>query len=466
MTAKKNTLEEKLLACASRVLERAGNAPVLVALSGGADSMALAQMLACRAPDRSRIHWVHVHHGLRGDEADADADFVRQAAKSLEVCFHLHRVDTHDRMSSDNASLEMAARSLRYEVLEGVAAETGAAVIATAHTLDDQVETVLMKWARGAAPGALAGMKPVAPRSGYLLMRPLLSCRRAALREWLELRGLTWREDSSNQNENILRNRLRTRLLPAMTEVFGEGWMDQLARQSRIQAEEDEWMENQVVQWIESGLETPRINIQRLTAEAPAFQRRILHHWMLQQADLPLQQVRWEQLANLLASAEGSSGVDMENGWRLERVYNELMLVRAGAGDAQSDGLLPVPGEVEWGSAGYQLRAEPDTGFIPSSHASPGSASVGYVDASKVSAPLRIRSWREGDRFAVPGMEGQHRKLQDVFTDCKVPRHQRNDIPLVCFGDEIIWIPGFSVHANWLVPNKQASSIRLELRRV
>lgn len=459
-------LNANLLACASAVLDRAEDAAVLVAVSGGADSMALGHVLARAASDPSRIHWIHVHHGLRGEEADGDAELVETTANALGVGFHLYQVDTRSRMASEPSSLEMAARSLRFEVFEQAAAETGADILATAHTLDDQVETVLMKWARGAAPGALAGMRAIAQRRGYLLMRPVLNCRRAELRAWLKQQGLDWREDASNQDEDILRNRLRARLLPAMTEVFGEGWMDQLARQSRVQAEEDEWMEKQAAEWMESGRDDVRLNIQRLQAEAPAFQRRILHHWMLQQAGLPLQQVRWEQVANLLTSTEGSSGVDLENGCRLVRVYDELTLIQASIHAAPDECLLPVPGEVEWGRGGCQLRAERDTGFIRSAHTTPGSASVGYVDASKVSAPLRIRSWREGDRFAVPGMGGRHRKLQDVFTDCKVPQHQRNDIPLVCMGDEIIWIPGFSVDAHWLVPDEQASSVRLELNRV
>lgn len=465
MTAKKDTPEEKLFANALKVFNKAGDAPVLVAVSGGADSMALAHALTRVAPCTAQIHWAHVHHGLRGEEASADAEFVQQVGKSLGIPVHLHRVDTQARMSSESISLEMAARSLRYEALERIVEKTGAAVVATAHTLDDQVETVLMKWARGAAPGALGGMRVVSQRRGYVLMRPLLNCLREELRAWLKQQDLHWREDSSNRDEKILRNRLRTRLLPAMAEVFGEGWMDQLARQSRIQAQEDEWMEEKVAQWMERGKGGFGLSIKRLLVEAPAFQRRILHHWMLQNASMPLQQARWEQVKNLLTSTAGSSGIDLENGWRLVRVYDELTLIRASAHAAPNECLLPVPGKVEWGHDGCQFRAVPDTGFIRNEHAAPGSASVGYIDASKVSAPLRIRSWRQGDRFAVPGMDGQHRKLQDVFTDCKVPRHLRDEIPLVCFGEEIIWIPGFSVDANWLVPDKQAASIRLELSR-
>ena len=461
MTSSKH-LNEQLLACLPPVFDLAHGVPILVAVSGGADSMALAHLLCNYATDPKQLHWLHVHHGLRGEEADRDAEFVQSSATASGVTCHLKQVDTRARMKQDGSSVEMAARDLRYEAIEEVVAEIGSRVVVTAHTLDDQVETVLMKWARGAAPGALAGMLPASLRGAWHLMRPLLSCRREDLRGWLQAQNLKWCEDSSNADEAMLRNRLRKHLLPAMSEVFGGGWADQLARQSTIQAEEHEWIESVVDQWLVRFSDNDGVSVESLLQEPSAFQRRILHHWFLKKTGQGFQRARWDQLAHILSSSEGSTGVDIADGWRLERVYDSLQLIPKNEAD-DSELVLPVPGALTWG-AHYTLEAAHSQGFVRHEHGTPGTPSEGYVNADCLKgARLTVRGWREGDRFLLSGMNGHRRKLQDVFTDAQVPQHKRAHIPLVCADDEIIWIPGYAVSEAWLVPGPEAASIRLEL---
>jgi tRNA(Ile)-lysidine synthase len=202
---------------------------ICVALSGGADSVALLCLLhAANAQPRNALgvglSAAHVHHHLRGDEADADLDFVQHLCDRLEISLHLHHADTAARAAAHRETIEEAARNLRYAFFRDLLAAGTAHTILTAHTLDDQAETVLLKLLRGAWTEGLSAIhptlmlepagRPVEPRPQVI--RPLLATRRDALRAWLESIHQPWREDSSNADEAFTRNRVRHHLLPIL----------------------------------------------------------------------------------------------------------------------------------------------------------------------------------------------------------------------------------------------------------
>jgi len=223
----------------SRVHIRPGDR-ICAAVSGGADSVALLLLLhEANALPRNALgvglSAVHVHHGLRGEEADADLAFVAALCLRLAVPLHVHRVSVPDRLaqsrtSGDPETTEEAARNLRYEVFARLIAEGHADSVLTAHTLDDQAETVLMKLLRGAWTEGLSGIHPVVPIADLLpatrtssfrpgkILRPLLAARRAELEDYLRSRTQLWRTDSSNTDEAFTRNRIRHHLLPILRE--------------------------------------------------------------------------------------------------------------------------------------------------------------------------------------------------------------------------------------------------------
>ncbi len=196
---------------------------VCCAVSGGADSVALLLLLQ-RANTLPRnalgvgLSAVHVHHNLRAAEADADQRFVVELCEHLGVPLHLASVDTAARAASERETVEEAARNLRYEVFRGLLAEGRATHVLTAHTLDDQAETVLMKLLRGAWLEGLSAISPVLEERGGRIVRPLLQTTRAELRAYLAAEKQNWREDSSNADESFTRNRLRHRVLPLLRE--------------------------------------------------------------------------------------------------------------------------------------------------------------------------------------------------------------------------------------------------------
>jgi tRNA(Ile)-lysidine synthase len=211
---------------------------VVAAVSGGADSTTLACVLAELAPALGArlIGLAHLNHGLR-DAADADEAWCADLASRLGLPFDSRRADIRGEAGRRGTSIEDAARVVRYQFLAEVAAARGATRVAVGHTRDDQAETVLLRLARGAGPGGLAG---IFPRAGQVV-RPLLDVRRTEIEAWLRERGIAWREDESNQDRAILRNAVRHDVMPAFAAAFGPGVVDVLARQADLSRDDADW---------------------------------------------------------------------------------------------------------------------------------------------------------------------------------------------------------------------------------
>ena len=222
-----------------RLIPRGGR--VLAALSGGADSVALSTLLADAAPAGGYVlaGLLHVNHRLRGGAAEADEAFCRTIAERLRVPIVVERVDVAALARADGVSIEHAGHRARYAIFERVAAEQDADAVATGHTQDDLAETVLLRLVRGAGPGGLAGIRPRAGR----VVRPLLGVSRRELREHLAARGVPHREDASNRDLRVPRNRVRHRLLPLLAQEFSPAIVDVLAREAAIARADADWID-------------------------------------------------------------------------------------------------------------------------------------------------------------------------------------------------------------------------------
>ncbi|HUF48273.1 MAG TPA: tRNA lysidine(34) synthetase TilS, partial [Vicinamibacterales bacterium] len=238
-----------MLSHVAATLERralvAADDAVAVAVSGGADSVALAWILHELAP---RASWrlaglIHVNHGLRGAESDADEAFCRDLTVRMALPIEVRHIDVAARARADRRSLESTARDLRYAAFEDAADALGATVVATGHTLDDQAETVLLRALTGAGTRGLSGVRP--RRGRY--RRPLIDARRADLVAWLTARGEAWRTDASNADTSIPRNRIRQDLVPVVERV-APGGIAALARLADLAADDEAVFEARVVQ--------------------------------------------------------------------------------------------------------------------------------------------------------------------------------------------------------------------------
>lgn len=440
---------------------------VAVALSGGADSVALVALLEELAP---RARWrlaglLHVQHGLRGAEADADAAFCRALAAQRGLPFEQIDVDVKSEQVRSGSSLESAARRLRYAALEEAARRMGATVVATGHTVDDQAETVLLRLFRGAA---LRGAGAIRPRRG-MFVRPLLDCRRAELREYLRARGLEWREDSSNVDRAIPRNRLRLDVLPAI-EAGWPGAVPALARFARTAADDEAWLTRQaaeaaadVIRTAADGVELISEGLRRLPVP---LARRVVRE-AIERAGGTANAADLDRVLRLAVSGRDGQQLDLR-GLGVVRRGDAVRLEPARGTDAGPVPVwqyeLPVPGEVHIRETGVTVRASYQTGPErpgPSHDA----GAVAAVQASAVALPLTVRSRRPGDRFTPLGAPGR-RRLQDVFVDRKIPRGVRDRIPIVVDAEgRIVWVASVAVAERCRVRWPEAGMVILEIKK-
>lgn len=231
MTTKSDTPQVPLLPVEPACLPFLQN-PVVLGLSGGRDSVALLRLLVQQG---CSVHALHVHHGIRAAEADADADFCARLCDKLEVPFEIKRVDVPGMAAEQGVSLETAGRQARRWLLAAAARRCGGNTVALAHHADDQAETVLFRLARGAA--GMRGMQPVHVAAGITWLRPLLGVRRAEITAWLQQLGQPWRDDATNDVPDVARNALRLEVLPALNKALGRDVTPILGRSARLQAE-------------------------------------------------------------------------------------------------------------------------------------------------------------------------------------------------------------------------------------
>jgi tRNA(Ile)-lysidine synthase len=409
----------------------AGGETVLVAVSGGADSVALLTILSALAPAwRLTLHALHVDHGLRPDAA-RDAEHVRALGARLGVPVDVARVQVGP------GSVEAAARAARYAALEAWADRLGAARIAVGHTADDQAETVLMRVLGGAGLRGLAAIPPVRGR----IIRPLIEVRRQALREALTAAGLEWVEDPTNRDPKFLRNRIRHELLPVLAASYDADVVPTLSAVARQARETIDALERAAARELErlariegdAALTLSRSALAALPAPIAAEALRQAAARLGSRA--PLRAWAHRGLGRVLAP------VPPRRPFRLGGVVLELSgdRLRVGARPAQPlvPRSLPVPGRVELPEIGRALEARrlPAHGYVV-----PREPQRVAFDAAAVAPALTIRCRRRGDRFEAFG--AGERRLKSFLIDAKIPRWERDRLPLVEQDGHILWVAG------------------------
>lgn len=433
---------------------------VAVAVSGGADSVALVRLLHELAP---KARWrlaglIHVHHGLRGAEADADAAFCAALAEQLGLPIDRSDVDTAGYAARTGASVEAAARAVRYAAFEAAAARLDATVVATAHTSDDQAETVLLRLLRGASARGVAAIR----RRRGRYARPLLECRRADLRAYLALCGQPFREDRSNADLSIPRNRLRRTLLPVV-EAEWPGGVAALARFAELAADDERALQTLAdeadarILSARGGVELKRETIAALPA---AVARRVVRAAIEDAGGRPSARA----VDEACRLARGGAGRRLElSGLRVEVAGGCLRLSAEAANPAPPPFVytLPVPGAVQIRETGVVISASLVTGAV---RPATGPAAV-VLQAQALALPLTVRQRRPGDRFRPLGAPGS-RKLHDLLIDRKIPRAERDGVPVVVDRDgRVIWVAGVEIAHDCRVTMPSGGMVKLEMEK-
>jgi tRNA(Ile)-lysidine synthase len=409
----------------------AGGETVLVAVSGGADSVALLHILTQLAAElRLRLHVMHVDHGLRPDAA-GDAEFVRGLAARLALPVDVARVTV-----AREASLEAAARAARYAALETHADRVGAQRIALGHTADDQAETVLMRMLGGAGVRGLAGIPAVRGR----IIRPLLEASRADVLAALQAAGLPWREDPSNRDPKFLRNRIRHDVLPLLGASYSPDVVTTLNRVSRLCRETVDAIERVARRELDR-LGSPSDGAIVLPHAALAELPRQLAAEVLRQAaarlggHAPLRAWAHRGLARVLAAPPPRRPFRL-GGVTVEVSSGQLRLGRA-APRALPSRELTVPGTVALPEIGHVLEARVTTA---TGYTVPRAPYRVAFDAALVPSRLTVRARRRGDRLAP--FAGEERRLKTLLIDAKIPRWDRGRVPIVEADGRILWVAG------------------------
>jgi len=414
---------------------------VVVAVSGGADSLCLLYVLHALAPALDlRLHVAHLDHALRPGSA-GDAAFVAQQARALDLPYTIERRDVAALARRERLSLETAARAARYDFLRAVAAAAGAGVIATGHTRDDQAETVLMRLARGSGLHGLAGMPP--RRAD--LARPLLAAGHAEALSYCLSHGLTPRDDESNRSPLHRRNRVRHEALPLLDALYPAASAN-IARAARLLAGDRALVERLAGRALDDAVADTGASRAMLSAarwdraepELRPHMLRLLLDRLLGDA-AGFDERAYESMLHACALAAPDTTHALPKGLTLTRHGDHIVLHRRQSTPQASplrDALLPVPGVVDTDVGrvrAERVTAPRDWAGIP--------PDVAYLAPRAAGSELTVRAWRDGDRVRPLGLGGT-RKVQDLFVDRKVPRAMRHTIPIVEGRLGIAWIAG------------------------
>jgi tRNA(Ile)-lysidine synthase len=428
---------------------------VLIAVSGGPDSVALLHLLQdLRDELELHLEMAHLQHGIRGAEAQEDARFVAALAAEMELPFHLKELNLLQiKSASGKGNFEALGRDERYRFFAAVARERGLGKIATAHTLDDQAETVLMWLLRGSGLRGLGGMLPAhrlagtnsEPYSGLLVIRPLLDVSRAEIQEYLNEKRLAFRTDRSNQDRNFLRNWIRLELIPRLKEKMDRNLPSRLAHQAELIREEDELLDGLAKAALSETRNAEGMDRGSLLKHGMAMQRRLLRLWIEEARGhlrgLDFQHV--EALLDLIKAGPPQSRLAIPGGWELVREYDKVRIEKQSRSLKQQRACysyeLRIGENLHIREAGLRFVSRE---ILPPLPSPPVDLMEVFFDSACFAGKLTVRNFRPGDRFQPLGMRG-HKKVKDFFIEKKIPLSVRASLPLLVLGDEVIWIPGY-----------------------
>ena len=470
---------ERLVAASLRRAGLSGTrATIIVACSGGPDSTALLRSLhRLRSVHGLSLRVAHLNHDFRGAEADHDAAFVQLLADRLGLPSSIDKEDPIAYQRSRGvSSFEQAAREMRYSFLHSVAAAVGASAVALGHTSDDQAETVLLHILRGSGMQGLKGMAEISPwpwparERGPLLFRPLLDASKADTAAYCRELGQTYREDSGNYLWRFTRNRVRLDLMPRLARDYNPRVRDALLRLSRIAMDESDFLDSELDRrWDGIAIASDTgvlLDAGELTALHPALQRRALRRaYSLAAGDSrALGEVHLDAMVSLVQGGRGGRSLDLPRGItaRIEanviRIHSQDARHRVPALTREYSVRVPQQdGEtVEFEAGAWRLSMSLGTYASPRDSDSPqGQRFEASLKNDVLGEQVTLRNRRPGDRFQPSGMTGT-KKLQDFFTDVKIPRDERDSVPLLDCERGIAWVVGHRL-AEWARPDGETA---------
>ncbi len=411
------------------------HAPCVLGVSGGIDSMVMLHCCNDLADDMGLLlHVVHVNYGLRGESSETDQDLVLSVCSSYGIPCHTVRAQPYEAPHIQQIGLEATARELRYEAFAAYAGGLDIPVVLTAHTLDDHAETVIMHLARGSGIQGLSGI-PVSrslPPS-CTIVRPLRYIRRSDVRAYAREHGVLWRDDSTNESDVFLRNRIRHHVMPALRDAVGGHVAEGIDRSAEHLRTIASFIDEAV------GVAMPGVVFRRgdaITVDLPgldALHEAVALEVLRRGLELSFEDVRRVQQ---LRNAQVGSRASLHGNRMVVRERDSLV---AFAPDVpSSDPYVVIHADGQYVADDHSLHVRRVNAIDVNLR---GGVSTVYIDAGSVCGDVVWRRWEHGDRFRPFGMDG-HVLVSDLLTNARVPHHLRNTVRVICDDDGILWVCG------------------------
>lgn len=419
---------------------------VIVGVSGGADSVFLLEVLvALRNEGLIDLYAVHVHHGIRGSEADEDAEFVRRVCEERSVPCLVEYVNVPAMARAEKLTPEEAGRKARYDCFRREKVRVGATKLAVAHHMDDSAETVLFNLMRGSGIKGLSGIAPVQGD----IVRPLLGLRRREIEQALLERNIGWRTDSTNEELIYTRNRIRRELIPCLERELNPEAVEHLAMTAKSLREIDDHMEQTVDEWL-PGEADGRLSVERLKNASVALQGYLIRRRLSQCGGLKdVGRNHIEAVRELIGKPVGKI-VCLPGGRTVQRGYEELEFH---AGDVPNNA-ENSSFEVSWreisGEIYKKIRFDQYTKCF---------------DYDMIKGNLHLRGRKTGDRIAVFA-DGRTQSVKEYMINARIPARDREQIPLLVSGDQVLWIVGYRASEAFRVTDETRRILLVTAKRL
>jgi tRNA(Ile)-lysidine synthase len=441
---------------------------ILAGLSGGPDSICLLHALhKMKDALKLNITALYIDHGLRPDETGGEIEFCKDICKKLNLPFMQKNIDVKSCAKEQKLNIQEAARQLRYRIFDETSYEINARKIALGHTADDQAETLIMRLLRGSGPTGLSGIPPVRGN----IIRPLIEMGRGEIERFLDAEKIAYIIDSSNLKKDYLRNRIRLSFVPMLKEL-NPAVIETLSKTAAIFRDEERYFEFIVTKTLMK-LITRKTDLRIELFLSPfeimdkVIMRRVLRRAINETKGLRgISFIHIEDIIDLVKRGDSGDRLYLPGGMRVIKKYSTILLTSEPPVQLSAC-TLAVPGDTILKEAGVLIKASiiGDQESEVSSQNSGLWTTFGIFDADKLDFPLLVRHRTDGDFFYPFGF-GRKRKIQDFFVDQKVPRDERNRIPLIISANDIIWVVGYRGDDRFSVAEETKRVLKLEIKQI
>jgi len=440
---------------------------VIVAFSGGVDSTALVYILnSLNRKLKIKLFTAHLNHKIRGKDADADASFVKKTSDKLGIPCFIEKFDVPGFARQEKLNLEDAARRIRYEFLERIAAKAGANKIALAHTADDNIETFLMRLIRGTGMKGLEGIPPVRDK----IIRPMIELYRSEIEQYLSSKKITARIDKTNYDTKYLRNRVRRDLIPAL-ESYNPKIRESLVRAIDAANTIQDFIESKAKAAFKKAVSLKtndqiKLDIKELNRTDPMLKGEVLR-LAIGAIKKDLVDISLVHIDDIIGQLEKKRAeVDLPGIYAIVNKGTLSISAEKPKKNASRSFMrkLEIPGEIKDENAGFMIEADL-MDSVPLAELRAKNPYQAFLDYDKIAKPLIVRNRREGDAYSPLGLKGS-KKLQDIFVDEKVDIDERDKIPVVEDGSRIVWVVGYRMAEEAKVTASTKKVVKLSAKTI